>query len=202
MKTPEEFNDVLIREALKRRNAELQHKLSADFADRVMARIEAEKVVPFFRRRPVWLTVAAAAAIAAIVFGLLFATSPLDKPTIAKAPSATAVGDTTTQVIKEAPQHLIAEAKPEKPVVAKRKAKVAKVAEATEATEAANAEPDYKHLEEVQKYSELAIDEAEKAIAMLCTNLDKGLAYMENAGNNIQRVNNSIEEFTNKLINI
>ena len=198
MKTPEEFNDVLIREALKRRNAELQHKLSADFADRVMARIEAEKVVPFFRRRPVWLTVAASAAIAAIVFGLLFATSPLNKPTIAKAPSATAVGDTTTQVIKEAPLHLIAEAKPEKPVVAKRKARVAKIAEATEA---ANAEPDYKHMEEVQKYSELAIDEAEKAIAMLCTNLDKGLAYMENAGNNIQRVNNNIEEFSNKLIN-
>ncbi|MBQ7742230.1 MAG: hypothetical protein IJT90_04835 [Bacteroidaceae bacterium] len=199
MKTPEEFNDVLIREALKRRNAELQHKLSADFADRVMARIEAEKVVPFFRRRPVWLTMAAAAAIVAIVFGLLFATSPLDKPTIAKAPSATAVGDTTTQVIKETPRHLIAETKPEKPVVAKRKAKVAKVAEATET---ANAESDYKHMEEVQKYSELAIDEAEKAIAMLCTNLDKGLAYMENAGNNIQRVNNSIEEFSNKLINI
>ena len=83
MKTPDNF-DTLIREALKRSNAaEPQHSLPADFADRVMARIQAEKVVPFYRRRPVWLSIAAAAVIAAAV-GIFFLTQPLDKPTIAQ----------------------------------------------------------------------------------------------------------------------
>ena len=193
MKTPDEFNDALIREALIRRNAEMQHKLSPDFADRVMARIEAEKVVPFYRRRPMWFT-AAAAAIAALVLGILFATQPIDKPTIAQTQPATTVGDTITQ--PDVPQQLIAEVKPEKPVSTKRQAKVTKVAR-VETTESND-----NQMEEVQKYSELAVSEAEKAIALLCKNLDKGMAYMENASNSIQLVNDNIEEISNKIINI
>ena len=195
MKTPDNF-DALIREALKRRNAEMQHKLSPDFADHVMARIEAEKVVPFYRRRPVWFSIAAAAAIAALVLGILFATQPLDKPTIAQTQPATTVDDTISPQAPRAPQQLMAEVKPEKTVSTKRQVKAVKMARVEATTPTANT------TDEVQQYSEIAVQEAEQAIALLCKNLDKGIAYMEEAGNNIQRVNNNIEEITNKIINI
>ena len=194
MKTPDNF-DALIREALKRSNAEMQHKLSPDFADRVMARLETEKVVPFYRRRPVWLSIAAAAAIA-VAAGLFFLTQPIDKPTIAKTAPTSVASDTIATQAPEAPQQLMAEVKPEKTVCTKRQVKAVKMARVEATTPTANTTDD------VQQYSEIAVQEAEQAIALLCKNLDKGIAYMEEAGNNIQRVNNNIEEITNKIINI
>lgn len=193
MKTPDNF-DALIREALKRTNAnEPQHKLSADFADRVMARIQTEKVVPFYRRRPVGLSIAAAAVIAAAV-GLFFLIQPLDKPTIAHTTTpAPAVSDTIAAQSPQAPQQLMAEAKPAKPVAAKKR---------TPSPKAEAIAPTANPTDEVMQYSEAAVREAEQAIALLCNNLDKGMAYMEEAGNNIQQVNASIENITNKIINI
>lgn len=193
MKTPDNF-DTLIREALKRSNAaEPQHSLPADFADRVMARIQAEKVVPFYRRRPVWLSIAAAAVIVAAV-GIFFLTQPLDKPTIAQtATPAPAASDTIATQAPQTPQQLMAEAKPAKPVAARKR------------TTASNAEalaPTANPTDEVMEYSETAVREAEQAIELLCKNLDKGIAYMEEAGNNIQHVNANIENITNKIINI
>lgn len=193
MKTPDNF-DALIREALKRTNAnEPQHKLSADFADRVMARIQTEKVVPFYRRRPVWLSIAAAAVIAAAV-GLFFLIQPLDKPTIAHTttPAPTA-SDTIAAQAPQAPQQLMAEAKPTRPIAAKKR---------TPSPKAEAIAPTANPTDEVMQYSEAAVREAEQAIALLCNNLDKGMAYMEEAGNNIQQVNASIENITNKIINI
>ena len=74
MNTSKDNNfDALIKEAV-RRNAESKAapQLPADFAERVMARINKEqKVVPFYRRRPVWLG-AAAACVAAFVLGALY----------------------------------------------------------------------------------------------------------------------------------
>ncbi len=196
MKTPDNF-DTQLREALNRTNAaEPQHSLPADFADRVMARIQAEKVVPFYRRRPVWLSIAAAAVIVAAV-GIFFLTQPLDKPTIAQTETpAPAANDTIAIQAPQTPQQLMAEAKPTKPTkpVAARKHTTAPKAEALAPT----ADP----TDEVMEYSETAVREAEQAIALLCKNLDKGIAYMEEAGNNIQRVNNNIDNITNKVINI
>ena len=191
MKTPDNF-DNLLREALKRSNAaEPQHKLPADFADRVMDRIEAEKVVPFHRRRPVWLSVAAAATVAALI-GIFFLSQPLDKPTMAQTtpPAADTIAAPAPQA-PAAPQQLMAEAKPVKPAAARKRTPSPK-AEATVANP----------MDEVEQYSESAVREAEQAIALLCKNLDKGMAYMEEAGNSIKHVNNSIENITNKVINI
>ena len=192
MKTPDNF-DALIREALKRNSAdEPQHRLPADFADRVMARIEAEKVVPFYRRRPMWLSIAAAAVIA-VALGLFFITQPLDEPTIAKTAPTPTASDTIATQAPEAPQQLMAEVKPAKSVVTKKR---------TLSPEAEVATPTASPTGEVQQYSETDVHEAEQAIALLCKNLDKGMAYMEEAGNNIQRVNNNIDNITNKIINI
>ena len=193
MKTPDNF-DTQLREALNRTNAaESQHRLPADFADRVMARIQAKKVVPFYRRRPVWLSIAAAAVIAVAV-GIIFLTQPLDKPTIAQTetPAPTA-SDTIATQASQAPQQLMAEAKPAKPVAARKHTSAPK-AEASTPTASPN--------DEAMEYSETAVREAEQAIALLCKNLDKGMAYMEEASNNIQHVNANIENITNKIINI
>ena len=161
-------NDPMLREALRRhRDSQPQPRLSADFADRVMARIEADKKVKPIakRRRAPWLYIAAACAALLVAATLFFSRSEDGQPAIAQ-----------TKPVLEKPA-----VQPETRLVAKapvhhRQRKIAM-------TPTEQAEPT---VDEAQAYTEMAISEtdlamskAEEAIALLCKNLDRGLSYIE-----------------------
>ena len=174
-------NDPMLREALRRhRDSQPQPRLSADFADRVMARIEGDKKVKplaHLRRAP-WLYIAAACAALLVAATLFFSRSEDGQPAIAQTKPAQEKPATATPADTVVPQPAI---QPETRLVAKApvRHRLRKVAPAP--TE--QAEPT---VDEAQAYTEMAISEtdlamskAEEAIALLCKNLDRGLSYIE-----------------------
>lgn len=169
-------NDPLLREALRRRHdGQPQPRLSAGFADRVMARIDGDrKVKPLARRRTPWLYIAAACATLLVVATLFLSRSKDSQPAIVQAETIRGTTDTA------APADTVVQ--PETRLMAK-----APVRHRQRKATSAPVEQEKPVIDEAQAYTEMAINEtdlamskAEEAIALLCKNLDRGLSYIEN----------------------
>ena len=175
-------NDPLLREALRRRLvAKPQSKLPADFTDRVMAHIENGKnVKPLGRHRSLWLYVAAACA-ALVIVGTLLLNRNKEGQVIAQ--NKPMLETVTVQPSEENKTAKPANPQPETKPIAK--TPVRRKGKQTVTTPVEQEEQ--LTLEESQAYTEMALDktsqaieDAEKAIAMLGAALDRGLSYIEN----------------------
>lgn len=174
-------NDPLLREALRRRHdGQPQPRLSAGFADRVMARIDGDrKVKPLARRRTPWLYIAAACATLLVVATLFLSRSKDSQPAIVQAETIRETTDTAAPADTVVQQPVV---QPETRLMAK-----APVRHRQRKATSAPVEQEKPVIDEAQAYTEMAINEtdlamskAEEAIALFCKNLDRGLSYIEN----------------------